>query len=92
MSVDTVNFALTRVTRSIHNNPHNFSREGQRKLLAIADCMRDSLMREDIAGFDAYVDDVLRREPDAADFLLEDLFDELKITDREELTAKLLEP
>ena len=85
------NFALTSVRLRIANHPQHFSQEGQRKLLAIAEAMRYELMRGNDAGFDNYVDDLLAREPDAADFLLEDLFNELNITDREELTAKLLE-
>jgi hypothetical protein len=91
MSVDTVNYALTTVTRRYKNNPNNFSEQGQRKLIAICECMRDYLMKEDVAGFNNYVDAVLAREPDAADFILEDLFAELGIEIREELTAKLEE-
>lgn len=91
MSVDTVNFALTSVAQRIRRSPEHFSPEGQRKLLAIADCLRRALMAEDIQGFDSYVDSYLAREPDAADYLIEDLFEELNITVREELTAKLLE-
>jgi len=53
--------------------------------------MRDELMREDIAGFDKYVDGILAREPDAADCVLEELFANLEIRTREELTIKLLE-
>lgn len=91
MSVDTVNYALSDVTRRIRNNPNNFSEEGQRKLLGICECMRSYLMCEDAVGFNNYIDSVLAREPDAADYVLEDLFDELNIAVREELTAKLEE-
>jgi hypothetical protein len=35
------------------------------------------LMAEDVQGFDRYINEVLGREPDAADFLLEELFNEL---------------
>lgn len=91
MSVDTVNYALSDVTRRIRNNPNNFSEEGQRKLLGICECMRSYLMAEDAAGFNNYIDSVLAREPDAADYVLEDLFEELNITVREELTVKLEE-
>ena len=91
MSVDTVNYALTDVTRRIRNNPNNFSEQGQRLLLAICDSMRDSLMGGYIDDFNRYVDGVLAREPDAADYVLEDLFEELGITTREELSAKLEE-
>lgn len=91
MSVDTVNYALTRVRMRIERNPNNFSAEGLRKLLAICGCMRDYLMQEDIAGFDDYVDSRLASEPDAMDFILEDLFDELGFPGgvREQLTAEL---
>lgn len=91
MSVDTVNYALSDVTLRIRNNPNNFSEEGQRKLLGICECMRSYLMGEDAVGFNNYIDSVLAREPDAADYVLEDLFDELNIAVREELTAKLEE-
>jgi hypothetical protein len=91
MSVDTVNYALTEVTRRIRNNPNNFSEQGLSKLLAICGCMRDCLMGGYIDDFNRYVDGVLACEPDAADYVLEDLFAELNITDREELSAKLEE-
>jgi hypothetical protein len=91
MSVDTVIYAITRQRIRFTNSPESFSPEGQRKVLAILDCMRDPLLKEDIAGFDNYVDSLLAREPDAADFVLEELFEQLNIKDREELSAKLLE-
>ncbi len=91
MSVDTVNYALTNVTQRIRNNPEAYSVGGKAKLLYIADCMRDCLMKEDIEGFDNFVDNYLAVEPDAADYLLDELFEELNITDREQLTTKLLE-
>lgn len=93
MSVDTVNFALTKVRMRFERNPENFSPEGQRKLLAICECMRDRLMREDVEGFNAYVNSILAREPDAADFILEELFSELGFTEgvREQLDAALAE-
>lgn len=89
MSTDTVNYALTDVTRRIRENPCNFSAEGLRKLLAICECMRDYLMAEDAQGFNSYVDNIMAREPDAADFVLEDLFEELNITDCDQLQAIL---
>ncbi len=93
MSVDTVNYALTKVRMRFERNPESFSPEGQRKLLAICDCMRDCLMREDAAGFNAYVNSILAREPDAADFILEELYAELGFPDgiREDLDAALAE-
>jgi len=89
MSVDTVNYALTDVTRRIRDNPNNFSEQGLSKLLAICACMRDCLMGGYIADFDRYVDGLLAREPDAADYVLEDLFNELNIQDRDQLSAIL---
>lgn len=89
MSVDTVNYALTTVTRRFRENPNNFSEGGLRKILAICELMRSYLMAEDKVGFNNYVDSVLAREPDAADFILEDLFAELQIDDREGLQEKL---
>lgn len=91
MSVDTVNYALTDVTRRIRNNPNNFSEQGLHTLLCICECMRANLIAEDVKAFDDFVNDILAREPDAADYVLEDLFEELNITTREELSAKLEE-
>lgn len=91
MSVDTVIHSLSRLNRRFIEHPESFSPEGQRKVLAALECMRDPLMKEDIPMFDFYVDGLLRREPDLADFVLEELFEHLKITHREELTAILLE-
>jgi len=90
MSVDTVIHAITRQRIRFSNDPESFSKEGQRKVLAILDCMRDPLMKEDIRGFDEYVDGLLAREPDAADFVLEELFEQLNITTRDELSALLV--
>lgn len=91
MSVDTVNYALTAVRLRIAERQDCYSVEGKVKLLYMAGCMRDHLMRESIEGFDNYVDNALASSPDATDLLLEELFEELNITDREELSAKLLE-
>jgi hypothetical protein len=91
MSVDTVIYAITRLRIRFTNSPESFGPEGQRKVLIVLDCMRDPLLKEDISGFDSYVDRLLAREPDLADFVLEELFEQLNITDRDELTTKLLE-
>ena len=90
MSVDTVNVALSTVRRSILEHPDNFSEGGYRKLLAICECMRDCLMKDYVDDFNRYVDGLLGREPDAADFILEELFNTLGITVREELSALLV--
>lgn len=92
MSVDTVNYALTRVRLRIERNPNNFSPEGQRKLLGICECMRANLMAEDIKAFNDFVDQMLAAEPDAMDFILEDLFAELGFPEgtREQLSAELV--
>jgi hypothetical protein len=90
MSVDTVNEALTRVRLRILKYPDNYSPEGFRKLLGMCECMRANLMAEDIKAFDDFIDDTLSREPDAADFLMEELFEELMIDNREELSAALV--
>lgn len=89
MSVDAVIFSITSVRRSFERNPENFSLEGKRKLLLILDCMRDPLMEENIEGFNNYINSLLAREPDAADFVLEELFDELGINTRDELNQLL---
>lgn len=90
MSVDTVIHSISVTRRRFVNNPENFSEAGKAKLLAILDCMRDPLMKEDIEGFDRYVDSVLAREPDAADFVLEEVFEGLGIETRDQLTLVLL--
>jgi hypothetical protein len=77
MSVDTVNYAVTNVRLRILKDPTSYSLDGARKLLSILDVMRMYLMAEDVQGFDRYINEVLGREPDAADFLLEELFNEL---------------
>lgn len=92
MSVDTVNEALTKVRLFILNNFNSFTPEGQTKLLAIADCMRESLMKDDVKGFDQYVDSILAREPDAAVFILDELYLHLGFGEegvREQLDAEL---
>jgi hypothetical protein len=91
MSVDTVIHSITRLRKRFTDSPESFSPEGQRKILLILDCMRDPLMREDIKGFDNYVNSLLAREPDAADFVLEELFEHMGIETRDELSIKLLE-
>ena len=91
MSVDTVNFGLTHVTRQIQEHPDSFSPGGLTKLLTICGCMRDYLMRDDAPGFSRYVDDLLAREPDAADFILEELFNVLLCHDREAFDKELAE-
>lgn len=91
MSVDTVNQALTKVRLSIAYNPDAFSASGKEKLLYMAGCMRSHLLREDIEGFDNYVDNALGSEPDAMSYLLDDLFAELGFPEgvREQLTDEL---
>ena len=90
MSVDTVIRAISRLRIRFTSHPESFSPEGQRKVLAVLDCMRDPLMKENINDFDTYVDGLLGREPDLADFVLEELFETLCIRQREELSAELL--
>jgi len=94
MSVDTVNYALTKVRRQLERYPEFFTPEGLRSMVAMCECMRDSLMKEDIAGFDSYVDGILARHPDSADYILEALFDELDFPlgagTREHLSAELI--
>ena len=92
MSVDTVNYALSKVTRWIREDQGNsFSPEGKERLLAIADCMRSYLMVEDVQNFNWYVDKCLGQHPDTMDFLMDALFDELMVADREALSKELAE-
>lgn len=89
MSTDTANEALTRCRRAVELNPDAFTPEGQRKVLAFMNAMRDALMAQDIITFDAVVDEALARQPDTADFVLEELFTELRISARDHLTILL---
>lgn len=90
MSVDTVIHSISSLRRRFEQDDSNsFSPEGKQRVLLSLDCMRDPLMAEDIAGFDRYVDNLMRRDVDVADFILEELFDHLGITFRVELTAVL---
>lgn len=92
MSADSVNYALTNVSQRIGETHRDcYSPDGRARLLYMIGCMRDHLMRESIEGFDNYVDNALASSPDATDLLLEELFEELSITDREQLSAKLAE-
>jgi len=93
MSVDTVNYALTCVRARIQRYPDHYSEEGRNLLIAMCDVMRMHLMQEDIAQFDQYVDHILGRDPDAASFILEELFEELGFGPdgiREQLSAELV--
>lgn len=93
MSVDTVNYALTRVRlRIVQDQSNSFSAAGKLKLLTMCAVLRDDLMQDNILWFDQHVNDYLAREPDAADFLLDELFAELGFPEgiREQLTAELL--
>jgi hypothetical protein len=90
MSVDTVNYALTTVTKHIRDDQGNsFSAEGKKRLLDIADCMRSYLIVEDVQNFNWYVDTSLGKHPDTMDYLLEELFEHLNIKTRDELSVIL---
>ncbi len=93
MSVDTVNYALTNVRLRIVKYPEHYSPDGQRKLLAMCDVMRAYLMEEDVASFNGYINLSLAAEPDATDFLIEELYGELGLNSqtavREDLDAAL---
>lgn len=93
MSVDTVNYALTKVRLSIIEDPISGSDEEWRDLLAICTVLRDDLMREDIDAFNAHFNRYMAVEPDRACFIMEKLFGELGFGEetgtREQLTAEL---
>ena len=92
MSVDTVNEALTAVRLRIAADQSNsFSREAKDLLLAMCSIMRDDLMKERINSFDLYIDSILARYPDAAAYLLDELFAELGFPEgtRDQLSAAL---
>ena len=90
MSVDTVIHSITSLRQWVIQHPENFHTDDQRRLLLVLDCMRDPLMKENIAEFDRYVDSLLARQPDTADFVLEEMFEHLNIGTRDELTAVLV--
>lgn len=90
MDVDTILYGLTRVERHCHGTVSSDVARRMKLSLSI-DVMRDHLRREDAAGFNAYVDDLLAHAPDRADFLLDALYEQLGITDRAQLSA-LLQP
>lgn len=77
MSVDTVNEALTKVRLSTHKHKDFWSEEGYRTRIAILECMRYDLMKDDIEGFIGYTQSCLGREPDAMSSILDDLFAEV---------------
>lgn len=92
MSVDTVNYALTRIRlRVAYDQSNAFSVEGKNKLIYMMGCMRSYLMLEDIDGFDRYVDNALGSSPDAMDWILEELFEQLGCKSREDLSTQLAE-
>jgi hypothetical protein len=91
MSVDTVIHSISNLRRRFEQDDSNsFSPEGKQKVLISLDCMRDPLMKDDIPGFDQYVDSLMRCDVDLADFILEELFNHLGITFRVQLTVVLL--
>ena len=101
MSVDTVNQALTAVRLRISADQSNsFSIESKQRLLAMCNVLRDWLMINNpntavvIADFNLVVNNYLRNQPDAADYLLDELFAELGFPEgvREQLDAALDAP
>ena len=89
MSVDTVIHSISRLHRRFTEHPESFSPAGRSLVLAVLGCMRDPLMKEDVEGFNSYIDGLLGREPDMADFILDELFEHLGIHDRDQLSAIL---
>lgn len=79
MSTDTINEALTTVRRRVETNKGLFGLHETSNVLTVFEVMRDFLMKEDIAGFEKYVEHKLRISPDTMDFILEELFSELGI-------------
>lgn len=89
MSVDTILYALTEVehhyTVRFINSSLTFD---QRHALSInISILRDYLKADDADGFDGYINSLLAHYPDRADFLLDALYDELGITEREQLST-----
>jgi len=79
MSSDTINEALTTVRRRVETNRGIFGLHETSAVLSTFECMRDYLMKEDIAGFEEYVSQKMAKSPDTMDFILEELFIELGI-------------
>jgi hypothetical protein len=93
MSVEAVSYALTRVRLRVSNDRTNaYSPEGKAKLIFMAGCMRMYLLKNRVEEFDTYVDNALGSDPDAMDYILDELFGELGFGDngtRDELSAEL---
>lgn len=80
---DVVNEQLTAARLFFQAHPDMFSERGREVIEAICGTVRMYLMKEDVSCASNYIDDVLAREPDAASFLLEELFARLGVEDRE---------
>lgn len=88
MSTDTVLHAVTTIQRRFMLSDL-FGPDPKRALLLSTDVMRHHLKAEDAPAFNAYVDQGLARSPDRFDLILTELFAELQISDRDQLTAIL---
>lgn len=88
MSTDTVLYALTTVQQRV-NVSDDFDAGQKWDLRLSIDCCRSALLNESVEYFQNVVDQGLARYPDRYDFILEELFEQLGITNRDQLTALL---
>lgn len=88
MSTDSILYAVTSFQRRAAFS-EALDTDQKSEVIVATDIMRDFLKREDAEGFSSYIDSGLARWPDRFDFILDGLFDELGITDREELEEEL---
>jgi hypothetical protein len=94
MSVDTVIGGLSQLAETIRRQRATvsggmFDVEQASDVLAYIETLRAPLMRDNVVEFNRVVDRLLARNPDTADFIMEDLFERLGINTREELSEVL---
>lgn len=90
MSLQAVLGAIADVRRPIELNEHDaFSFDGKERLLTALDNMRKHLLKNDVPAFDRYIDTLLADKPDTADYVLDDIFSQLGINMREQLSGLL---
>lgn len=88
MTTDTVLYALTTVQRHL-TTTDDLDADQKRRMSLTTGYLRDCLLREDATAFSAAVDRGMGQQPDLYDFMLEELFEELAITNRDQLEATL---
>lgn len=95
MSVFDVSAALGDVSLVLTRNSSTleglFGLESRNKMSDIIGAMRRLLLNNDIAGFNDYTNKMLADEPDLTGEILDQLFAQLNVQTRDELSALLSE-